>query len=349
MLTLELEVPKDRASLAIATLREGKNILLSDFAAASATPSIGAMQNNRSRDPKLPSNHPPRGVYFLAGHARNSGAPLAEYGADLLLFCPRKLDWLYSTFLEEEEAGWALERHGLLVYGGAPGADGCMRRTQGGVRLSERMISALCKHLAVLPAGQPGIPVVIILHRLKRKPWWACWKRKISTPPLSSETPAIAAPNDESSLLEDLLVRFGRKPRHSKYRSNTRDSQREGSSSSSDSSSSNSSDSFRGQGGQSAGGGASGSWGGAEANSRVAAGMAAGAAAAVVVGAAVAADAMYTTYAAPLADSAGSSDSSWGSGSDSSSSNSGSDSGGGSSDSGGSDSGGGGDGGGSGG
>jgi hypothetical protein len=335
MLTLELEVPKNRASLAIATLRDDNKILMSDFAAASATPSISAEHGNPSCDPKLPWGHPPLGTYWLIGSARNTGAPQAEYGGDQFVFYSKT----GSTPRDAREARKAglHGRRGLLAYSGALGADSYMRRTQGGIRLPDKMVAAICKQLPLRPF------VKLTLRQIKQRTWWAFWRPDVSTPPLSATEPqAIKVPDDEMTLLAKMLRRFILEPTRAGSTPNTRESQREDSSSSfsSDRTSSSSSDSFRGQGGQSGGGGASGSWGGADGNSRVAAGVAVGAAAALVAGAAMGSEAAYTTYASPFSDSSRGSDGGWtGGGSDSSSSNSwGSDSGG--SDSGGSDSGG---------
>lgn len=336
MLTLELEVPKDRASLAIATLHDGDKILMSDFAAASATPSIAAVHGNPSCDARLPCGHPPLGTYFLIGRARNTGAPQAEYGGDQFVFYS-KTGSTPRGAREARKAGLH-GRRGLLAYGGALGADNGMRRTQGGIRLPDKMIAAIYKQLLL----QPQMKLT-----LRQRTWWAFWRPHGNAPPLSATEPqAIKAPDDEMTLLAQLLHRFIREPARSGATPNTRESRREdsSSSSSSDRTSSSSSDSFRGQGGQSAGGGASGGWGGADGNSRVAAGAAVGAAAALVVGAAVGSEADYTTIASPFSDSSHGSDGGWtGGSSDSSSSSSGSDSSSSSSsDSGGSDSGGGG-------
>lgn len=344
MLKLELDVPKDRASLAIATLCDGDKILMSDFAAASATPSIAAVHGNPSCDARLPCGHPPLGTYFLIGSARNTGAPQAEYGGDQFVFYSKT----GSTPRDAREARKAglNERRGLLVYGGALGVDNYMRRTQGGIRLPDKMVAAIYKQLLL----QPQMTLT-----LRQRTWWAFWRPDVSTPPLSATEPqAIKAPDDEMTLLAKLLRRFILEPTRAGSKPNIRESRREdsSSSSSSDRTTSNSSDSFRGQGGQSGGGGASGSWS-ADGNSRVAAGVAVGAAATLIAGAAMGSDSVYTTHASPFSDNSRGGDGSWtGGGSDSSSSTSSSDSGSssssdsGGSDSGGSDSGGGGGGGG---
>ncbi|MBI2751334.1 MAG: hypothetical protein HYX43_18875 [Burkholderiales bacterium] len=315
MLTLELEVPKDRASLALATLRDGNKILMSDFAAASATPSISAEHGNPSCDPTLPWGHPPLGTYRLVGVARNTGAPHAEYGGDQFLF--------YSTAGSTPGDADAARlfglhgRRGLLAYAGALGDDNYLRRTQGGVRLPEKMATAVCEQLCLQRSMK------LTLRPLEPRMWWAFWRRDVTPPPLSAtEPPAIQAPDDEMTLLEALLNRFIGKPDRATSTSDTHESQSERSSSSSSSDGASSSSSL------------------------VAAGVAAGAAAALVTGAALGSEAVYTAYASPLSDSSGGSDGGWSGGdSDSSSSDGGSDSGGSDSGGGGGDGGGGGGGG----
>jgi hypothetical protein len=266
MLTLDLQVPKNRASLAMATLREGSRILFSDFAAASATPSIAAKYGNLSCDARYPRGHPPFGNYGLIGHARNAAAPNSEYGSDMFLFTGGQY------------------RPGLLAYGGEAGTDKQLRRTQGGIRLSRRMIDAMLKHL----------PADTLMTLTLRK------MRPADKPsPLSvTEPPDIKPPNDEVSLIWRLFREFDRAPSLVKSTPSKHESRHEFrfTYSSGSGNSFSSSDEFRGQGGQYAGGGASGSWETGSAN-RVAAAVPVGEAAVLAVGAAIGSEAVYTTYA----------------------------------------------------
>ena len=332
MLTLELEVVADRNGLATATLRDGSKVLMSDFAAASATPSVAAKHGNGSCSPKRPWGHPPAGAYLLRGHARNTGAPRAEYGDDLFLFTV----W-FDSVDDETVSAMRNGRNHMLVYGGEPDAGGLMRRTQGGIRLSGKMIEAIGKRLTDMHAD--SVPLEIKLRTIKQRTWWTPWRKTITAKPLSNREPSAASPYDEGSLLANLQARFEQTPGIPAKRSKPSERDSGSTSSSSDRGTSDNSDSFRGQGGTSAGAGASGSW---SDSGRVAAGVAAGAAGVMIAGAALSAAPEYTSYGAPVAGSPGdgrSSSGSWGSDSGSSSS---SDYGG-SSDSGSSDSGGGGD------
>ena len=296
MLKLIIEAAVDRASLATATFRDGRKILLSDYAAASAAPSISAKRSS------LSWSHPPAGNYALIGHARNTGAPLAEYGEDQFLFY--STDSRKPPNAAQARADGLLRGCGLLVYSGALGADKALRCTQGGIRLSDKMAATIGKQLA----SQPGLTLTLRLR--KTRTWWAFWRTPVSTPPLSATAPqALTAPHDERSLLAELLRRFIPEPTYATSRRSTRDlqSRRESRSSSSSSSesasSSGGSDSFRGQGGQSGGGGASGSWSGI--------GVAAGAAATVAAGAAMGSEATYTAFVSPFSASSSASDGGW--------------------------------------
>ena len=278
MLKLELKVPADRNSLATATLKNGDKVIHSDHAVASATPAIAQQRGNASCDPHRLWGHPPLGRYQMLGQARASGAQQAEYGGTLFLFDPA-----YGA----ASLAVAHGRMGLLVYGGALGADNRMRRTQGGIRLSNKMIAAIQKNLGTTADLQ------LALEELQQHAGWKFWRSKITTPALSATVPQVktlAPPNDEVSLIDALLKRFPRKAAygsspdtHDDYRDNRRDDSN--SYSNNDSSSSRSTEPFQGGGGQSGGGGASGGW---DNSGRIPTAAAAGAAAALAVGAVVA-------------------------------------------------------------
>ncbi len=319
MLKLKIQVPKDRIGLATARLTSKGRYLWRDYAAASTAPAIAAAHDNPSCDPLLPWGHPRAGVYYLAGHAQSPDVPVAEYGRRVFLFQDRvPHPWSATRYRAGE----------LLAYGGAPGADKHLRRTQGGIRLSNDMIKK------IVTALKSNHGLILEVKPVARRLWWTFWLVKRSTPPLSiTEPPLLQAPHDELSLTQRLMAQFKLAP---VYPADRPDSSRDDTSSSTTDrspSSSSPSETYAGQGGTSGGAGASGSWAG----SGAAAGVAAGA------GVALAAGAVYTAYAMAdyAADSSGSSGGGggWGdSSSSSSSSSSNSDSGGGSS----SDSGGGG-------
>ncbi len=278
MLRLELKVPAHRNSLATATLKNGDRVIHSDHAVASATPAIAQQRGNASCDPRRLWGHPPLGRYEMLGQARASGAQQAEYGGTLFLFDPA-----YGAAALTVAHG----RMGLLVYGGAPGADNRMRRTQGGIRLSNKMIAAIQKNLGSTADMQ------LTLEELQQPAWWKFWRSKITTPALSATVPQIktlAPPNDEVSVIDALLKRFPRKAAYGSS-SNTlddvRDNRRDDSNSYSnnDGSSSRSTETFQGGGGQSGGGGASGGW---DNSGRIPVAAATGAAAALAAGAVVA-------------------------------------------------------------
>lgn len=146
---------------------------MSDFAAVSASSAIAARQGNRSCSPKRAWGHAPAGAYLLSGHARNTGAPRAEYGDDLFLFRV----W-FNRVGDESTAARHNGRKYLLAYGGAPDARGNMRRTQGGIRLSAKMIAEIRSRLS--EAAEGTTPLWINLRTLKQRTWWAPWRKQIT-------------------------------------------------------------------------------------------------------------------------------------------------------------------------
>ena len=273
MLTLELKIPAKRDALAVATLRDNDKIFHTDHAVATASPANAARLKNPACDPRRIGGHPPLGRYNLLGRARATGAQQAEYGNELFLFDPQYGD-AYAAISHG--------RMGLLACGGALGADNLMRRTQGGIRLTNKMIAAILKHL-----GNNG-DMNLTLVELIQPSWWQFWKRKIATPQWSTtELKPIQNPNDEISVIDALIKRFGRKPAYGASTLATDDDRRNErrddntSTYDNDRSSSSSSNSFSGGGGQSGGGGASGAW---DNSGRIPAGAAAGAAAGLAMG-----------------------------------------------------------------
>ena len=268
MLTLKIEVPEARDRTAIATLRDGVKTLATDHAVASATPTLAAQHGNPDCDPLRLCGHPPLGRYRLLNRQR---APdhVREYGSHILLFEPEA-----GPALDAESFG----RLALLAYGGAKGRDNAMRRTQGGLRLSDTMLHAVVSRLS------PGQTMKLELVPLRPRPWWQFWKSQMATEPLSGTvTDAPEAPADELSLLETLLrksVRSERRP-VSQTRDDSLDRDRNRDHDRSSSSSSSEREAFQGKGGDTGGGGTSGTWSDAPGRGVDSAGRIIGAAAAV--------------------------------------------------------------------
>src|SRR6185369_640452 len=134
MIKLNIKVPESRERAAIATLKKGLKELAQGYAVASTSPQIAAARGNPDCEPLRAWGHSPTGTYRLI-NSRPSAADLAgEYGAHVLLFEPES-----GAALSAQAAG----RVGLLVYGGPAGPDKRMRRTQGGVRLDNKMLQAV--------------------------------------------------------------------------------------------------------------------------------------------------------------------------------------------------------------
>ena len=134
MLTLRIEVPAARDAMALATLHDGSTKVATDYAVASAAPEVAKKRGNRACDPLRPYGHPPLGRYSLINQEPTQPAQAAAYGDHLLLFQPES-----GQALDAESFG----RLALLAYGGPTGC-----RTQGGLRLSAKMLRTVVTHLA---------------------------------------------------------------------------------------------------------------------------------------------------------------------------------------------------------
>src|SRR5215813_8300404 len=241
MLTLTVQVPEARDRTALAALRSGLKTIATGPAVASAIPAIAAQRGNPACDPLRPWGHPALGGYRLLLHRATRPDQSAEYGGHFLLFEP-----VSGAALSAESYG----RLGLLAYGGAAGRDRRMRRTQGGLRLSNQLLQTV---VARLDAGED---MMLRLETLAAPAWWQFWKQPAKTQPLSDTTvAALTPPADELSIVEQLLAAAPRRPRPE--RSEDRDTGRRDDR---DSSRSRSDDGYEGRGGEFAGGGASGGW-----------------------------------------------------------------------------------------
>jgi hypothetical protein len=263
MLALKIEVPAARDRTAIATLRNGLKTVATDNAVASATPALAAQHGNPGCDPLRLCGHPPLGAYRLLNQQRAQPDQVREYGSHILLFEPES-----GQALEAESFG----RLALLAYGGVTGRDKAMRRTQGGLRLSDKMLHAVVSRLS------PGGDMKLELVPLRPRSWWQFWKPLMETQPLSSSVPtALELATDELSLLETMLRKSVRRVRRPvrETRDDTFDRNRDSDRSSSGTSSSR--EAFQGKGGETGGGGASGAWSerGVDSSGRIIAGAAA--------------------------------------------------------------------------
>jgi hypothetical protein len=287
MITLNIEVPEARDRTAIALLKRGTKKLVQGFAAASASPQIAAARGNAACDPLRAWGHPPTGTYWLINHRAANKSHSGEYGMHLMLFEPAS-----GAALDAQAAG----RVALLVYGGPSGQDKRMRRTQGGVRLSNDMLSAIIKQVA------HDNEITLTIETLRKPSWWQFWKSIPDTPMLSTTVAkAYPAPLDEMSIILELMNGARRRSHGGSASDDYRERERYRDDNRHDHSSSGSrsdSDTFRGSGGQSGGGGASGGWDsatstarGVDASGRIVAGAAIGAAAAIAANAAAGATA----------------------------------------------------------
>src|SRR5262245_17994257 len=290
MLRLTVQVPEARDSTAVATLRSGLKTIATGPAVASATPAIAVARSNPACDPLRPWGHPALGGYRLLFHRATQPEQAAEYGSHFLLFEPES-----GEALAAESFG----RLVLLAYGGPSGRDRRMRRTQGGVRLSNQVLQAA---VARVEAGED---MVLQLEPLVAPSWLQFWKQPVKTMPLSETAlAALAPPADELSIIDQLLKAAPVRTRRVRQsHDDDRDfDRRDGRSSSS---SRSESDGFQGRGGQFAGAGASGGWGetgttrgpGVDQAGRIATGVAAGAALGALAGAAAASGAEDSTRA----------------------------------------------------
>ncbi len=252
MLTLNVRVEAARDRTGVATLRDGSKTVMTGPVAASATQAIAARRANPGCDPLRVWGHPPFGGYRLLHYVEARPDLHGEYGTHLLLFEPES-----GQALEAESFG----RLALLAYGGPAGRDGRLRRTQGGLRLSSKLLYAIVERL------RAGANMALLLAPLTAPAWWQFWKRPEETMPLSGTVPEfLFPPADEASVVEELLMNpalVGRRRRtferdDSRDRDDDRGDRRDRSGSDRDSSSGR--EPFQGKGGESAGAGASGGW-----------------------------------------------------------------------------------------
>jgi uncharacterized membrane protein YgcG len=240
MLTLKVEVAEARDLTAFATLREGVRTVATGAAVASATPAFAARHANPQCDPLRVCGHPPLGRYRLLHHEPAGPGRSAHYGAHLLLFEPQS-----GPALDAESFG----RLGVLVFGGPAG-----RRTQGGLRVGNEMLSAIVTRLS--KTGGEGMTLEVV--PLRPRAWWQFWKAP--QPPLQ----ALAAdalnspqpPHDELSLLETMLQKSVRRVRDTAPDRDAFDTDTRRDTSDTSASGEN----FQGKGGAYGGAGASGTW-----------------------------------------------------------------------------------------
>lgn len=204
MLTLQLHVPRERDCCAVAALIEyDQSVLHRGYAVASASLALGARNDNANCNPRKPWGHPPCGSYDCVGRVQATPAQAHEYGAEF---------WVFRGEYGAAALAGMNGRPAFLACGGAAGADGLMRRTQGGFRLTDDMMAAilgaLSKGTSGTGGGQPPDMkrLRIRLEETEPPPAWQFWKRKIVAPPLSATEPALlSAPGDEPSLAAALL------------------------------------------------------------------------------------------------------------------------------------------------
>ncbi len=198
MLTLKLTLPRDRGCYAVATLiGDDHSEMPRGFAVASASLVLGALHDNVDCNTHKPWGHPPSGTYNCVGRAQATPEQTAEYGPEL---------WVFRGEYGSAALSGMYGRPAFLAYAGAAGADGLMRRTQGGFRLTDEMMAAILS--ALTKNGQlPDMKRFRIrLEEAKPQPAWQFWKRKIAAPLLSTTEPVqLSAPDDEPSLAAALL------------------------------------------------------------------------------------------------------------------------------------------------
>jgi uncharacterized membrane protein YgcG len=277
MLKIVVKVSARRDTAALLEIMDGSKTLVRDQACTRSDNKSAAQRYNPGHDPLRPGGHSPLGRYQLTAHEPTPAEAASEYGVELFLFEP-----LSGQALEAEAFG----RLGLLLYAGSPGQDGQLRRTQGGVRLTEAAMQTFRSHLAADSAAE------LIIEPLTPPPWWAFWRRNRTPKHLSQDPPRFtSAPLDEASLLAALLRKSSRAARTTERTTTDNDVWQDRDSGSGTQSGSE----YRGGGGAGGGGGASGGWTDAPTAGRGpgvnAAGVIAGAAAATAVAAAMAAPA----------------------------------------------------------
>ena len=176
-------MPESRERAAIATLKKGLKQSLTRW--RSPLSQIAAARGNPDCDPLRAWGHSPTGTYRLI-NSRASAADLAgEYGAHVLLFEPES-----GAALSAQAAG----RVGLLVYGGPAGQDKRMRRTQGGVRLDNKMLQA------VIGEAAHDDEIMLTIETLRRPHGGSSGKARRIPPLPASAAKAYPAPLDEMSL-----------------------------------------------------------------------------------------------------------------------------------------------------
>jgi uncharacterized membrane protein YgcG len=270
MLTLQLIVPRDRSGCAEATLIEyDQSVLYRGFAVASASLVIGARHGNADCDTHKPWGHPPCGAYDCTGRLQATPEQAAEYGLEL---------WVFRGEYGAAALAGMNGRPAFLAYGGAAGADGLMRRTQGGFRLTDELMAAILRALTKGNEPPDMKRLRIRLEEAEPPPAWQFWKRKIVAPPLSATEPTLLTPADEEpSLAVALLKRLTSKEPYGYGGASGADAtpagRHAGSSESASSSFNDSHDSnatsagTSSSGGESGGGGASGDWSNASSES----------------------------------------------------------------------------------
>lgn len=240
MAVLTIEMPSDPDCAAVARLNQGMTLLARGYAAATVPRALAARKGNPMARSLRPWGDACKGLYQLIGSVNVPEDCHAEYGPTLIALEP-----VGGEALDAE----ALGRLGIALYAGKPGADGALRRTQGGVRLAPDMMQIILRRLT----DGDDLVLDIVAHS---SGWWQFWRKKTALPPLSSEAPHfVDAPLDEATLLAEAM-RNG-VSRKSRVSTPDEDDDRR-----TPDSASGGGDAFQGQGGTYGGGGASGSWGG---------------------------------------------------------------------------------------
>lgn len=187
---LILQLPDLPDRTALATLSSGAGVVASGHAVVMPRPDLAPAGTGQRG-----AAHPLFGRYRLEGRQRLRHPESAEFGWHALLFEPHE---------DGDSPASPSPRPALLVYGGPEGADGLMRRTQGGVRIGKPMLDLLTDRF------RHEIVVELSIERL-RKPAWQVWKRLPDTPALSAApvTPASFG-QDEASLVRSMQADVAR-------------------------------------------------------------------------------------------------------------------------------------------
>lgn len=279
MLRIVLRVPEDRERAGSVELLVGSQIVAEGHGCGSADARNAKRLKNPTRDPLRPGGHVPYGRYEICAHGPTPDDARAEYGNTLLLFEPAAGDAMRA------------QSHGRLtlpVYAGGAGRDMHMKRTQGGVRIDSSVMAVLMNRL------RNDAEILLDVEPLMPRAWWAFWRKKYASAPLSKDGPRFDTPPlDEPTLAQALERNMPRRTRSVEERDHDHD--RSQSDDADRSSSSSSGSPVRGAGGTGGGGGASGAWSDVPATSRAlgvdnagrivagAAGVAAAAAAAAAI------------------------------------------------------------------